>query len=145
VPTSAQLTQPEVDTLCAILKPRGMIHDNETSTPSHHPALTLKLSAAQTCYDGPMAKPVFGDANRAAYIVFTSGTSGMPRAVVHAHRAVWARRMMWRDWYDLRADDRMMHAGAFNWTYTMGAGLIDPWTCPNAQPSFLQAPCTRPC
>ncbi len=71
---------------------------------------------------------VQGDPNRLAYIVYTSGTSGRPRAVEHAHRAIWARRMMHADWYDLRSDDRMLHAGAFNWTFTMGTGLMDPWS-----------------
>ena len=75
----------------------------------------------------PMAKPVMGDPERPGYIVFTSGTSGTPRGVIHAHRAIWARRMMWTGWYDLRPDDRMLHAGAFNWTYTLGTGLLDPW------------------
>ena len=23
--------------------------------------------------------------------------------------------------------DVVLHAGAFNWTYTLGVGLIDPW------------------
>ncbi|MEM8789759.1 MAG: AMP-binding protein, partial [Pseudomonadota bacterium] len=62
-----------------------------------------------------------------AYIVFTSGTGGHARAVVHAHRAAWARRMMWRDWMDLRNSDRVLHTGALNWTYTLGTGLTDPW------------------
>jgi acyl-coenzyme A synthetase/AMP-(fatty) acid ligase len=35
--------------------------------------------------------------------------------------------MMWEGWYDLRASDRLLHAGAFNWTYTLGTGLLDPW------------------
>jgi acyl-coenzyme A synthetase/AMP-(fatty) acid ligase len=35
--------------------------------------------------------------------------------------------MMWEDWYGLTADDRLLHAGAFNWTYTLGTGLMDPW------------------
>jgi acyl-coenzyme A synthetase/AMP-(fatty) acid ligase len=35
--------------------------------------------------------------------------------------------MMWDGWYGLGADDRVLHAGAFNWTYTLGAGLTDPW------------------
>ncbi len=34
---------------------------------------------------------------------------------------------MWRDWYDLRPEDRLLHAGALNWSYTLGAGLMDPW------------------
>ncbi|MEL6873633.1 MAG: AMP-binding protein, partial [Pseudomonadota bacterium] len=46
---------------------------------------------------------------------------------MHAHRAAWGRRPMYRDWYGLGAGDRMLHAGAFNWTYTLGTGLTDPW------------------
>jgi len=62
-----------------------------------------------------------------AYIVYTSGATSMPKGVLHAQRAVWARRMMYDGWYGLSEDDRMLHAGAFNWTYTLGAGLMDPW------------------
>lgn len=68
-----------------------------------------------------------GEPDRPAYIIYTSGTSGHPRAVVHAHRTVWARRMMWEGWYGLLEQDRVLHAGAFNWTYTLGTGLLDPW------------------
>ncbi len=65
--------------------------------------------------------------NDPAYIVYTSGATAEPKGVLHAHRAVWARRMMYEGWYGLRENDRMLHAGAFNWTYTLGAGLMDPW------------------
>ena len=73
----------------------------------------------------PGATYQMGDKDRLAYLVFTSGTSGRPKAVMHAHRAVWARQMMINDWYDLRENDRLLHAGAFNWTYTLGTGLLD--------------------
>lgn len=62
-----------------------------------------------------------------AYIVYTSGATASPKGVLHAHRTVWARRMMYDGWYGLGETDRMLHAGAFNWTYTLGAGLMDPW------------------
>lgn len=78
-------------------------------------------------WDLPASKIALGDPNRPAYIIYTSGTSGRPTPVVHAHRAIWARQMMWDGWYGLGEDDRMMHAGAFNWTYTLGTGLLDPW------------------
>lgn len=62
-----------------------------------------------------------------AFMVYTSGTAGKPKGVLHAQRSAWARRMMWDGWYGLTANDRVLHAGAFNWTYTLGAGLTDPW------------------
>jgi acyl-coenzyme A synthetase/AMP-(fatty) acid ligase len=34
---------------------------------------------------------------------------------------------MYQGWYGIRSDDVMLHAGAFNWTYTLGVGLTDPW------------------
>ncbi len=34
---------------------------------------------------------------------------------------------MYQGWYGISADDRMLHAGAFNWTFTLGTGLTDPW------------------
>ena len=78
--------------------------------------------------DLPPADFDMGDPDRLAYIIYTSGTSGVPRGVCHAHRAIWARQMMMQGWYGLRPEDRLLHAGAFNWTYTLGTGLMDPWT-----------------
>jgi acyl-coenzyme A synthetase/AMP-(fatty) acid ligase len=62
-----------------------------------------------------------------AYLVYTSGTTGRPKGVLHAHRAAWGRRPMHQGWLGLRDSDVMLHAGAFNWTYTLGVGLVDPW------------------
>jgi non-ribosomal peptide synthetase component F len=47
------------------------------------------------------AEMAMGDPDRLAYLVFTSGSSGEPKAVAHAHRAIWARRMMCEGWYGL--------------------------------------------
>lgn len=62
-----------------------------------------------------------------AFLVYTSGTTGRPKGVLHAHRSAWGRRPMYDGWYGLGPDDVMLHAGAFNWTYTLGVGLTDPW------------------
>jgi acyl-coenzyme A synthetase/AMP-(fatty) acid ligase len=84
---------------------------------------TLRDWAALPPCDWAMGAP-----DRPAYMVFTSGTSGHPRAVIHAHRAIWARAMMRDGWDGIGAADRVLHAGAFNWTYTLGTGLFDPWS-----------------
>ena len=125
MPCSIALTDLEVQSLRDKTQPKAMIYD-----PKHGLAgfdgLTLQTQQVQSFQNLPPAQPILGDPNRPGYIIFTSGTSGQPRAVLHAHRAVWARRMMWAGWYDLRPQDVMMHAGALNWTYTLGTGLMDP-------------------
>ena len=96
--------------------------------PTQYGASRFEIEQIEAYKSNPPAEFHRGDPNRLAYIVYTSGTSGHPRAAMHAHRAIWARRMMIRDWYDLNAEDRLLHAGAFNWTFTLGTGLMDPWS-----------------
>jgi acetyl-CoA synthetase len=69
------------------------------------------------------------NADDPAFLIYTSGTTARPKGVLHAHRSAWGRIPMYRGWYGLSARDRMLHAGGFNWTYTLGTGLTDPWAC----------------
>lgn len=62
-----------------------------------------------------------------AFLIYTSGTTASPKGVLHAQRSAFGRRPMYQGWYGIGADDRMLHAGAFNWTFTLGTGLTDPW------------------
>jgi acyl-coenzyme A synthetase/AMP-(fatty) acid ligase len=64
-----------------------------------------------------------------AYLVYTSGTTSRPKGVLHAHRAAFARRLMYPHWMGLGPTDTMLHAGAINWTYTLGVGVVDPLAC----------------
>ncbi|AGK57707.1 AMP-dependent synthetase and ligase [Hyphomicrobium denitrificans 1NES1] len=62
-----------------------------------------------------------------AFLIYTSGTTARPKGVLHAHRSALGRQPMYQGWYGIRPDDCMLHAGAFNWTFTLGVGLTDPW------------------
>ncbi len=126
VPTSAALTRPEVARIVSELRPRLILRDPGVTTAPGAPE--IGLATLQALRNHAPADWHMGDPERLGYIIYTSGTSGQPRAVAHAHRAIWARQMMHDGWYGLRADDTLMHAGAFNWTYTLGTGLMDPWT-----------------
>lgn len=125
VPTSSQLTEPETARMIAELSPAAILRDPQIPCAAHPRQIELDDLIAMR--DLPQAEFAMGDPNRLGYVVYTSGTSGKPRAVAHAHRAIWARQMMVDGWYGLRPDDRLCHAGAFNWTYTLGTGLMDPW------------------
>jgi acyl-coenzyme A synthetase/AMP-(fatty) acid ligase len=126
VPTASALTAREVAPMIAALDPVLILHDPDVACPSDPRIVPLEDLRAMR--DLPPAAFNMGDPDRPGYIIYTSGTSGVPRGVVHAHRAIWARQMMFDGWYGLHSDDRMLHAGAFNWTYTLGTGLMDPWT-----------------
>ena len=127
VPTSSQLTASETARMLVELAPAGVLKAPEVAcADTDCPVIdTAELAAMRAL---PPAEFVMGDPDRRAYIIYTSGTSGKSRAVQHAHRAIWARGMMHQGWYGLGEDDRLCHAGAFNWTYTLGTGLMDPWS-----------------
>jgi acyl-coenzyme A synthetase/AMP-(fatty) acid ligase len=67
-----------------------------------------------------------------AYLVYTSGTTGYPKGVLHGHRAMIGREPAAQYWFDFADDvantrnDRIVHSGKFNWTYVLGSGLMDP-------------------
>jgi len=62
-----------------------------------------------------------------AYLIYTSGTASKPKGVLHAQRVALGRAPMFDAWEDFRETDVVLHAGAMNWTYTLGVGLMDPF------------------
>lgn len=140
VPTSPALTEPETAFAMGVTLPAAVLRDPDiVCAPCDK---TISLNQLRGFRALPPATFHMGDPNRMAYIIFTSGTSGTPRAVAHAHRAIWARQMMFDGWYGLRASDRVLHAGAFNWTFTLGTGLMDPWT--KGATALIASPGTNP-
>lgn len=126
VPTSAQLTAPEAafvldNSGAALIALSPDLPIDSGQTPTLLPPDIAEL--AQTPGTG------YADTHKddPAFLVYTSGTSGTPKGVLHAHRSVWGRKPMVDGWYGLTSDDVMVHAGAVNWTYTLGVGLSDPW------------------
>ena len=128
VPTSAQLTAAEITGWRARIAPRADRGGPGMALPDPLPCPVLTAAGLLAMERLPPCAWAMGDPDRLAYIVFTSGTSGQPRAVLHAHRAIWARR------HDARGLGRAEASGPrccmpvrCNWTYTLGTGLLDPW------------------
>lgn len=129
VATSSQLTPSEADFLVEDSQPRCIAFAPNVAR-GHIPTSILILE--ETDVQAMMRHPRRADyantyAEDPAYLLYTSGTTARPKGVVHAHRVALGRSRTYQGWYGIRPDDRMLHAGAFNWTYTLGTGLIDPW------------------
>lgn len=129
LPTSAQLTGPEARFLLedsgaeAIALAPGLVLDD---LPGDIRIITEDEIAYMIGHGAPVS---YADtsANDSAFLIYTSGTTAKPKGVLHAQRSAVGRRPMYQGWYGIGPEDRMLHAGAFNWTYTLGTGLTDPW------------------
>lgn len=128
VPASPQLTARETRLLIDDSGAAAVALSEEL--PLEAPSSTRVLCAgeiARMARRAPSATYADTVASDPAFLVYTSGTSGQPKGVLHAHRSAWGRRPMYDGWYGIRPGDRVLHAGAMNWTYTLGTGLTDPW------------------
>jgi non-ribosomal peptide synthetase component F len=91
VPTSSQLTAREITAMAADLEPAAVIAAEGIALPEPDTDRPARLiNAKETWQAGTICHPATGtrgSPDRLAYMVFTSGSSGRARAVMHAHRA----------------------------------------------------------
>lgn len=127
VPTSDQLTATEITGILADSGASLVIHDGETVLPDSGSVSFLGPEAIRELKSSDPGDFAGTQSDDPAYLIYTSGTSGAPKGVLHAQRAAMARLPAHKGWLGLEADDRLLHAGAFNWSYTLTVGLIDPW------------------
>jgi acyl-coenzyme A synthetase/AMP-(fatty) acid ligase len=129
LPASSQLTDREAlflleDSSAAAIACAAPL---DTSTFAQAPRILTPDDIARMMREGPRLDYAPTFAETPAFLIYTSGTTANPKGVFHAQRAALGRRPMYQGWYGITPEDRVLHAGAFNWTFTLGVGLTDPW------------------
>lgn len=127
IPASPMLTPREVAYLVSHSGARFLAWDGVLDLPELDGVNLITPDDLARLKRAPLSSYEDTGANDPAYLIFTSGTSGTPKGVLHAQRAIWGRRPMYQGWYGITSSDVMLHTGAFNWTYTLGTGLCDPF------------------
>ncbi len=128
MPSSAQLTTEEADFLledsgaAAEIVGAGFVRER------HRPGVRIidPDELARLAAFPPQDYAATG-ADDPAYLIYTSGTASRPKGVLHAQRVILGRAPMLDHWLDVAETDIVLHAGAMNWTYTLGVGLMDPF------------------
>ena len=140
IPASAMLTRDEISHIvndsgaqAAVTSPE--LYEQTEAMAGAETVFTTGGKTPSGCVDmDALPDGVSADLNPAdtladsiAYICYTSGTTGEPKGVAHAHRTVIGRDPAARFWLGVEDSPLFFHAGKLNWTYTLGAGCIDPW------------------
>jgi len=114
VPVSHLLTPREVSLIMAD-SGAGLVLKN---------ARDVARAAQRGSQDMKVAAMLSGDP---AFWLYTSGTEGRPKGVIHAHHSIPAHDARSHVWMGLRREDVVFNTSAMNWSYSLTAGLLDVW------------------
>ncbi len=140
VPTSDKLAPDVLEHIARDCRPVAIAHDGVTPLPQTKLGASIfgpnELDLLMRSPLGLYARTLSYDP---AYLVYTDGTTAPPRGVLHAHRALWGRLEMQKEWLDLTEHDRVLHRGADDWSKSIGYGLMDPF-CNGATCLLISTP-----
>jgi acyl-coenzyme A synthetase/AMP-(fatty) acid ligase len=134
LPCNTQLRRKDLELRTGVANPALCVGDEELlgELPEGIPYMTMADVAAALDEDRAQDTPVEKaslDPEDPALIVFTSGTTGEPRAALHAQRYLPGQRAQAEHWLGARKDELVWCTTATGWSKSARNVFLAPWLC----------------
>jgi acyl-coenzyme A synthetase/AMP-(fatty) acid ligase len=134
LPCSTQLRRGDLELRTAAANPALCVGEEEllAELPGGVEAMTMAEVTAALDEDSPQAPPVEKaelDPSDPALIVFTSGTTGVPRAALHSQRYLSGQRGQAENWLGARDGELVWCTTATGWSKSARNVFLAPWLC----------------
>ena len=132
LPCNTMLRRADLEHRVAAADPKLCVGEEAllAELPDGVPAMTMGEIAAVLDEDRPQETPVAVaamDPEDPALIVFTSGTTGEPRGVVHAYRYLFGQRTQAEHWFGSRQGELAWCTTATGWSKSARNVFLAPW------------------
>ena len=131
MPCTEQLRPADLRRRIELAEPRVVVADErnaELVTAAGFAGELLKIPD-EGLYDASPAPAVDLDPGDPALIVFTSGTSGEPKAIRHGQRNLPGQRLQAEHWFGARPGELAWCTAASGWSKSARNVFVAPWLC----------------
>jgi acyl-coenzyme A synthetase/AMP-(fatty) acid ligase len=131
LPCTEQLRAKDLRLRLDAVRPSLVLADerNRAELEAAQPQCRVVLVPDERLYDAEPAPAAELSPQEPCLIAFTSGTTGEPKAVVHAQRYLNGQRLQARHWLGPRAGQLVWCTAASGWSKSARNVFIAPWLC----------------
>jgi acyl-coenzyme A synthetase/AMP-(fatty) acid ligase len=133
LPCTEQLRAADLQARLDLVRPKVVIADErnlgELDRTDAGEQATVMIIPDPSLYAAEPAPAVELDPEAPALIVFTSGTTGRPKAAVHPQRYLAGQELMARAWLGAESGDVVWCTASSGWSKSARNAFVAPWLC----------------